>query len=77
MWPSIVTVVTTALMKKDLSHYNTALPPLSYLTLVISSSLLLILKLLKGQADCAGIQTLIYSQEATDFYGGLHVTASV
>lgn len=74
MWPSIVTVVTTALiMKKDLSHYNTALPPLCYLTLVISSSLLLILKLLKGQVDCAGI----YSQEAPDFYGGLRVTASV
>lgn len=56
---AIVSVVTIALRtKKDLSHYNTALSPLSHLTLFISSSLLLIQKSFKGQVDCAGIQGL-------------------
>lgn len=63
---AIVTVVTIAfIMKKDLRHHNTALSPLSYLTLVVNSSLLLILTIQRSGRLC-WYSALIYSQEATD-----------
>jgi len=59
---AIAPVVTIALsMKKDLGHYGPALSPLSYLTLVSSSSLLLIWKLCKGRVGCAGVHPCVDS----------------